>query len=337
MISLRRAQKLAITCLKAGSVAGVLCFLLHAAPAFASDPHGYVYWSDRNSDKIQRSNIAGTVVEDIVTGIPDPTGIFIDGANNHLYWIDNALGSGIYRSNFDGQQQQVISSGHNGGLFDLAVDPVNNYIFYSDLNDKAIYRANRADGSGETLIANLNNGTFWPGGMALDIANQQLYYLDVDSSDTTKSRFVRRVDYDGTDQTLIYTGAVTENFGAIAYDSTNNDLYITDFGEYDIEKYDLDLSSASKVMDTTIGPGGGKSIALDVSNSYIYYGSFGNSATSGVYRANMDGTNEILFYDTDSQTLGVAFYNPELPPGMLGYLSFFLSGLVVWLKKKVSK
>lgn len=48
-----------------------------------------MYWTDVGTDKIQRSNLDGSDVEDLVTGLTHPVGIALDvTAGGKMYWTD---------------------------------------------------------------------------------------------------------------------------------------------------------------------------------------------------------------------------------------------------------
>ena len=53
------------------------------------DLAGKMYWTDVNTDKIQRANLDGTGVEDLVTGLSSPVGIALDLPGGKMYWVDD--------------------------------------------------------------------------------------------------------------------------------------------------------------------------------------------------------------------------------------------------------
>ena len=66
---------------------------------------GKLYWADTGltgrTGKIQRSNLDGTNVEDLVTGLANPRDVAIDLVGGQIYWPD-LTESAIYRANLDG-------------------------------------------------------------------------------------------------------------------------------------------------------------------------------------------------------------------------------------------
>ena len=47
-----------------------------------------MYWTDGTQHKIQRANLDGTRVEDLVTGLSDTSGIALDVVGGKMYWTD---------------------------------------------------------------------------------------------------------------------------------------------------------------------------------------------------------------------------------------------------------
>ena len=66
-----------------------------------------MYWTDYGTDKIQRANLDGSNVQDLVTGLNTPYGIVLDVAGGKMYWTDvNA--DKIQRANLDGSNVQDL-------------------------------------------------------------------------------------------------------------------------------------------------------------------------------------------------------------------------------------
>ena len=65
-------------------------------------PAGKMYWTDYVTNKIQRANLDGSAVEDLVTsGLDNPAGLALDPAAGKMYWTDHGT-SKIQRANLDG-------------------------------------------------------------------------------------------------------------------------------------------------------------------------------------------------------------------------------------------
>ena len=70
-----------------------------------------MYWADSGTDKIQRANLNGSGVQDLVTGI-DIGGddIELDVSGGKMYWADNPPDQ-IQRANLDGSQIELLVTG----------------------------------------------------------------------------------------------------------------------------------------------------------------------------------------------------------------------------------
>lgn len=73
-----------------------------------------MYWTDSGTQKIQRANLDGTTVEDLVDnptdGLVTPTGIAVDAVGGKIYWADPGTGK-IQRSNLDGSTVEDLLTG----------------------------------------------------------------------------------------------------------------------------------------------------------------------------------------------------------------------------------
>ena len=47
-----------------------------------------MYWTDFGTNKIQRANLDGSSVEELVTGLSVPIGIALDVSGGKMYWTD---------------------------------------------------------------------------------------------------------------------------------------------------------------------------------------------------------------------------------------------------------
>ena len=94
-----------------------------------------VYWSDADAEKIQRANLDGSNVEDLVTtGLISPIGIAVDVVRRKLYWTDN-LTHKIQRANLDGTNIEDILTGLKEPQ-GIAVDVVDGKIYWVDEQER---------------------------------------------------------------------------------------------------------------------------------------------------------------------------------------------------------
>ena len=74
-------------------------------------PGGKMYWTDIGSSKIQRANLDGSEVENLVTtpAVFTPIGIALDVAVGHMYWTESTLADFmILRADLDGTNIELL-------------------------------------------------------------------------------------------------------------------------------------------------------------------------------------------------------------------------------------
>jgi sugar lactone lactonase YvrE len=82
----------------------------------------HMYWTDSGTGKIQRANLDGSNVQDLVTGVRKLSGIALDVDDDKMYWIDDRKGK-IQRANLDGSNvQDLVNQLHTAQRIALDVD-----------------------------------------------------------------------------------------------------------------------------------------------------------------------------------------------------------------------
>ncbi|KAL8178647.1 UNVERIFIED_CONTAM: Low-density lipoprotein receptor- protein 8 [Gekko kuhli] len=128
--------------------------------AIAVDPiQGFIYWSDwGDTAKIEKSGLNGVDRQVLVKeNIEWPNGITLDLLNQRLYWVDSKLHL-LSSVDFNGSNRKVLISSANylSHPFGLAV--FEDRVFWTDLENEAIFSANRLNGLDISILAeNLNN------------------------------------------------------------------------------------------------------------------------------------------------------------------------------------
>ena len=134
---------------------------------------GKIYWTNYGEDLIQRANLDGSNVEDIVRGLHIPMGIALDVAAGKIYWVDQGrdnrdggLNIGkIQRANLNGSNLEDLV----GGLWaphGIALDVESGKMYWTDLRSNKIQRANLDGSNVQDIITEI-----YPfGGIALGIS-----------------------------------------------------------------------------------------------------------------------------------------------------------------------
>ncbi|XP_036033549.1 low-density lipoprotein receptor-related protein 8 isoform X12 [Onychomys torridus] len=128
--------------------------------AIAVDPlRGFMYWSDWGfKAKIEKSGLNGADRQTLVSdNIEWPNGITLDLLSQRLYWVDSKLHQ-LSSIDFNGGNRKMLifSTDFLSHPFGIAV--FEDRVFWTDLENEAIFSANRLNGLEISILAeNLNN------------------------------------------------------------------------------------------------------------------------------------------------------------------------------------
>uniref|UniRef100_A0A8C5S4V6 LDL receptor related protein 8 n=1 Tax=Laticauda laticaudata TaxID=8630 RepID=A0A8C5S4V6_LATLA len=128
--------------------------------AIAVDPiRGYMYWSDWGDiAKLEKSGLNGMDRQVLVTdNIEWPNGITLDLLNQRLYWVDSKLHL-LSSVDFNGSNRKVLISSVDNLSHPFGLAVFEDRVFWTDLENEAIFSANRLNGLDISILAeNLNN------------------------------------------------------------------------------------------------------------------------------------------------------------------------------------
>ena len=235
-----------------------------------------LYWTDWGTDRIQRANLDGSGIEDLVVGggLDGPDGLALDVAGGKMYWTD-AGASRIQRANLDGSSIENLVTGL-GIPYGLALDVAGGKVYWTDRQHSRIQRASLNGSNVENLVT---SGLVFPGELVLDVPGGKMYWTN------PGSQKIQRANLDGSQVEDLVTGGLGSPTG-LAIDVSRGKLYWTDRRTDKIQRSNLD---GSRVEDLVTGgldkPNG---LALDVSGGKMYWADAG---TNKVQRANLDGSN----------------------------------------------
>ena len=195
------------------------------APIGAGAEASMLYWTDADGDRIQRSFLDGSGVEDVVdSGLVNPRGLAVDEAAGKLYWTDYGSDK-IQRANLDGSEvEDLVTTGLRIPL-GLALDAAAGKLYWTDNGTDRIQRAN-LDGS---EIEDLVTGLQTPLSLAVDAEGGKLYWSD---SGADK---IQRANLDGTEVEDLITAGLELPRG-LAVDATAGKLYWSDNGTDQIQR-----------------------------------------------------------------------------------------------------
>ena len=173
---------------------------------------GKIYWTDQKWDAftgivrgstIQRANLNGSNVQDIVTGLGTAEGIAVSPSIGKVYWTDSETGK-IQRSNLNGSNiEDLVSDVRMAN--DIVLDSAGGKMYWADYEGKHISRADLNGSKVESLVTGLAG----PSGIVLDIARQKIYWVDQEWSPVTGSiteSTIHSANFDGSNVQEVLTG-----------------------------------------------------------------------------------------------------------------------------------
>ncbi|MDA0813372.1 MAG: hypothetical protein O3C21_13415, partial [Verrucomicrobia bacterium] len=176
-----------------------------------------IYWCERDGNVIWRANYDGSNPETVGETVA-PYFLTLDVAGGKLYWGDFSAGNIVRVNLADGSQRETIVSGIKGQTRGVALDPVENQIYWVNRNDKKIQRRDLAGGKIEDIYTELDT----PHGMVLDVLARKIYWADTgtNTGSGVGQQFVNRGDMEGgTPQEFIGTGGTSNDAWDIVLDT----------------------------------------------------------------------------------------------------------------------
>ncbi len=126
-----------------------------------------IYWGDNGTDKLQRANLDGSDVEDLITSGISPNGVAIASATGRLFWADEGCCCCVGSADLDGSNQSVVSP--SGGRM-TAVDEADDWLFW--IAGGAVMRSHM-DGSASSQVASVGSNL---SGIALNADSNIVYW-----------------------------------------------------------------------------------------------------------------------------------------------------------------
>ncbi len=249
--------------------------------------YGQIYFTNEfgSSQGVNKMDINGSNATQLISTGTRTRGIALDVPNNHMYYTNWSLGN-VVRANLDGTGQTTLITGLSS-VQSIQLDLTGSKMY---LTQQGVgLRSANLDGTGLTTILASGGDAE---GLALDIANSHIYYVQQDI------REVRRVDFAGTNDTLLFTD--TQRVNGIAIDSASGKMFWSRAeqsasGTGVIRKANLDGSSVQTIV---TGLDWAYDVAVDQANSKLYYTvtdtTSGAGNTSTISSANLDGTSNTV-------------------------------------------
>ena len=224
--------------------------------SFAQGSPYYMYWTDLYAGKIQRANLNGTNVQDIVTGLGRPSGITLDLAGGKIYWTDrDRLGytnpsgrNSIQRANLDGSNiEDLVTLSSEGGSGDtgprgIALDISHGKMYWTNCEAGKIQRANLNGTNIEDLVTRLG----CPHQIALDFSDGKIYWTDWGTGK------IQRANFNGSNLEDLVGGLIRP--ASIALDRLNSKMYWISHGAGKIQRANLNGTNIEDLITGLPGP-----------------------------------------------------------------------------------
>lgn len=241
-------------------------------------PSGHIYFVDRGANKIQRSDLDGSNIVDIVTsGMIESQGLKLDTINNKIIWID-ADTDNIKRCNFDGSNIEVIVTGLGFGE-DVDIDFNNEKIYWTDSDFDHMGRCDLDGSNQEIVLTGLNN----PESLDIDNINDKIYFVNVGTNQ------IKKCNLDGSSLENVVSSLSTPQ--GLAINVKNNALAWSELGNGSngtISIANLDGSS-ELVLATSLSTAQRVFIFDQSISGLVYLNTLGHNISSGQISLYMPG------------------------------------------------
>lgn len=208
----------------------VVAFTLLILPAAVSTSAQKIYWTDRDADRIQRANVDGSNVEDLIASkVAAPQAIALDVAAGKMYWADSGTRK-LQRAGLDGANIEDLLTHGLVTPSGIALDLDSRKIYWTDTVNETIQRANMEIPVGETAENRTDVETLLVGsvlmqvreGIAIDPIGGKVYW----ASSFGSNNALNRANLDGSDIEELVTAGFSTVHG-IALDVAAGKIYWT--------------------------------------------------------------------------------------------------------------
>ncbi|KAJ8299613.1 hypothetical protein KUTeg_023673 [Tegillarca granosa] len=178
---------------------------------------GKIYWTDTILDKIMRSNLDGSEMEDVIgAGLDTPDGLAVDEVGNKVYWTDTGLNR-IEVANTDGTMRKVLFWENLDQPRAIVVYYEAGYMYWTDWGKHP--KIERSDMDGENRIVLVSDNLGWPNGLVVDRPTSRLIWADA------RMELIECSDLHGNKRRTLVS-SVNHPYGLTV---TGNHIYWTDW------------------------------------------------------------------------------------------------------------
>ena len=230
-----------------------------------------IYWTDIADDKIQKANIDGSNVEDVVTGLSNPYGISV--YNGKIYWTESGK---VRSSDLDGSNVVDLVTGL-GAL--RGVVAISNKIYWLNFFSNS-FKIQRSDLDGSNIQLIIDFGTIgdgYGGPGDLYIEGGKIYWGD---PGTIK---IQKANIDGSNIIDIVSGNTISDMPSGICVDAGKVYWTTGVLNSTIQKANVDGSNVETIVIGLNSP-----VDVVYSGGKIYWTDLG---TGKIQSSNIDGSN----------------------------------------------
>ncbi len=287
-------------------------YVVYVKPETSEGP-AKLYWSEKKTKKIQRSDLDGSNQEDLVANVEEVKLLALDTDGGKMYWADKKAKK-ICRSDLDGSNAEDLVSGLEE-VKGLELDIDAGKIYWADKKADKIQRADLTGSNVEDLVTGIEEFEVFK----LDTAGGKMYWADkkadkIQRADLTGSNLedlvtgvqevksivldtaagkmywadkkadkIQRADLTGSNQEDLVTGI--EEIEMLVLDTDAGKMYWADKKADKIQRADL---TGSNVEDLVTGVEEVKALVLDTAGGKMYWA---DKKSQKIQRADLDGSN----------------------------------------------
>ena len=214
---------------------------------------GKIYWTLPSENKIQRSNLNGTSVEDVITTSASPISLAIDPGGSKVYWSEEAAAGDavIRRSNLNGTGSELLVT-LGADVIDasgIALDLTNQKLYWGESTtlDTGLLWNSNLNGSGASFI--IASGLSEIQEIALDVAGGKLYWTQPDLAT------IQRSNLNGTSLETVVTLGTAVPVGLAFLTSTGGPCDFNTSSTCDITDINLMFAQGNLVAGVAVGGG----------------------------------------------------------------------------------
>ena len=225
-----------------------------------------LYWTDKPGHVIRRSNLDGSEVETVVATdtTVTPGSLVVDPERDVFYWVgvfdqgEEPREYRVLRTTLDGSGAEPVVSGQSS-IGKLALDRVNDKLYWSSLAEDAIFRSN-IDGSTIEKIIDPQDDQISPYDVAVNPDQNILFWSDQFGDS------IYRANLDGSNNQFIVE---PDEIGSMTLDPVNGRIYFTDLFSSRVLGVDVDGTNQQVLVESAVVIP--EVMVLDHVNEQIYY------------------------------------------------------------------